>query len=236
MIKVLAAAIVVCGLMACGGTPAGTGTITGPAPTGSVTPCGTGTTPGADGSAGPMGPTGAAGVDGTQGPAGAPGATGAPGPVGPQGIPGVQGPAGPVGPAGGEGAQGPVGPQGPAGPVGPQGPGLSASSVYQIYAPGPGSFFSTTSSAGEVTCGFATASCTAGDIMLGGSCIWDANTLATYGEFLGQALPSPLVQNSLGQKQPPANAYQCRVCAASNGTAQSHAVNVSAVITCVHPG
>ena len=95
------------------------------------------------GATGPQGPAGAAGLDG---------AVGATGPQGPAGADGATGPAGPQGPAGADGASGAAG---PAGLQGPAGPGLVdtdfyVESHYQMN-------------------GEHQASCSAGDIAVGGS-------------------------------------------------------------------
>jgi hypothetical protein len=77
---------------------------------------------GATGETGATGPQGEQGLQGIQGETGATGATGPQGEQGIQGIQGIQGETGPTGPQGETGPQGAQGIQGETGATGPQGP------------------------------------------------------------------------------------------------------------------
>jgi hypothetical protein len=121
---------------------------------------------------GPTGPQGPPGPSGPMGQEGATGATGATGAVGPAGATGPAGPAGPTGATGSPGAQGPAGPAGPPGPTGATGatgpPGVSG--LVR---------FTATSAVDSTTTKSATASCGAGQRVLGGGGV--ANFVAGAG-------------------------------------------------------
>lgn len=220
MIRWAVVAAVVAVLVGCGGSPSSGSS---PAPVGSsVTPCGTGTA--AQGDEGPAGP---AGAQGPQGPQGAPGATGATGAEGAPGPAGSAGPAGPIGPAG---AQGPAGPQGPAGAA------FSTSNVYQAEAPGVGqprgSFSTIAGQQGMIVCGYETAQCAAGDILLSGSCSYTGLEVAQNGQVANGGNPVPtLAQAPTGAP----TGYQCATCIAATATPSTYPTLVQAIAVCYHP-
>jgi Collagen triple helix repeat (20 copies) len=122
---------------------------------------------GAQGAPGPQGPAGALGGVGPQGRAGAQGAPGAPGAAGPAGPTGLQGPTGPAGAVGAQGAKCDPGPAGPQGPPGTSG----VSGVTVVTARVPASGFNSTDTK------TATASCGAGQVVLGGGMEFERGTL-----------------------------------------------------------
>jgi len=126
--------------------------------------------PGAMGLPGAQGHPGPAGVAGPPGPPGSPGPAGPVGLAGPTGVPGQQGVPGPIGssgPAGPAGLQGPPGLQGPAGPQGLQGPqGLPGA----IGLTGPPAVLpSIRVVAAQSRTKSGTASCNAGEVLIGGA-------------------------------------------------------------------
>jgi hypothetical protein len=126
--------------------------------------------PGAIGPSGAQGPAGPAGVAGPAGPPGLQGPAGPTGLVGPMGVSGQQGTAGPAGlpgPAGPAGLQGPPGLQGPAGPQGlqePQGP----QGAIGLTGP-PAVLPSIHVVAAQSRTKSGTASCNAGEVLIGGA-------------------------------------------------------------------
>ncbi|MEA2000371.1 MAG: hypothetical protein U9N84_00570 [Actinomycetota bacterium] len=103
------------------------------------------------------------GVKGDDGDPGEQGATGEAGPPGADGAPGEPGATGPAGPPGPAGADGAVGPEGPAGPKGD---------------PGTSTFYDVWSDAVDVGSGAiveVTASCSAGDVAVGGGFDFDGD-------------------------------------------------------------
>ena len=126
--------------------------------------------PGAMGFPGAQGPPGPAGVAGPPGPPGSPGPAGPAGLPGPMGVPGQQGAAGPAGspgPAGPTGLQGPLGQQGPAGPQGLQGPQGSQGAIGLTGPPAVLPSIRVVAAVSKTKSG--TASCNAGEVLIGGA-------------------------------------------------------------------
>lgn len=131
-------------------------------PTGAPGPAGAQGERGEQGPVGPAGPEGPQGDPGPEGIQGPQGPQGMPGPAGTDGAVGPQGPAGPQGVAGPQGPQGDTGPQGPQGAVGPAGP------TDSVVVNDGGNTRSAAAGNAQGTQHSDTASCPAGEVLLGG--------------------------------------------------------------------
>jgi Collagen triple helix repeat (20 copies) len=194
---------------------------------------------GAEGPPGPAGPAGAPGLKGDQGPAGPTGAAGPQGIAGPPGAQGQEGPTGVIGPQGPTGPQGPqgaIGPQGPQGIAGPVGSPLSTSNVYSVNntalqqgLAGPMWSGTLTIKAEQtIGCGTSGVACNAGDILLSGSCSYDAPD--ADGELFTGSFAEPIGH--------PPTAFVCDMCASrvATGVDVTLPVRAYAWAICFHPG